>query len=268
MNLLEKTQTLIHDYEFSPSEENGANFIVDENIIEKEIESANLGKDDIVLEIGPGFGYLTERIAQISKVIAVEKDVKLYSYLVNKFELNQNVTLINADFLTLVPPKFTKIISNPPYMIVDRILNKLIRYSFNLGVMILPNSLSDTLLSDKDDTRFSFILKKFFRFEYLIDVPKECFFPQPRVKSQMLRLWKKERDIQNFVLSMEESLVKNAILAADQFLNGKTKRESRQRLADLLLDNKDITAIQNKPIKTLNLEELKHLCNFLEGIDN
>ncbi len=268
MSLLEKTQTLIRDYNFSPSEENGANFLIDERTIEKEVQSAELNENDIVLEIGSGFGYLTEQIAKKSKVIAIEKDVKLFSYLVNKFELNQHVILINGDFLDLIPPRFTKVVSNPPYIIVDRILNKLSRYEFDSGVMILPNSLSETILIDGKETRFSFILKKFFDFEYIMDVPKEYFFPSPRVKSQMLKLSKKPRDIFNFVLSMEDSLVKNALLSADQLFKKDTKRESREWLSDIASDksNKRLLEIKDKPIKTLNLAELKYLCEFLQSV--
>ena len=262
MSLYNEIRTLMNDYSFTPSEENSENFVVDENILNKEISSAELSSNDIVLEIGSGFGFLIDRIIKICPVIAVENDTKLFSYLTNKYELNQKVTLINADFLEMIPPSFTKIISNPPYGIVDRIMYKLIHYDFLSGVMILPKTLSDTLLDGKS-TRLSFILKQFFSFEKIMDVQKEAFFPVPRVTSEMMKFTRLKESMMNRVLLYENSLVKNAILIAYQDLNRKTKRESREALASIAKDD-DLNRILTRTVKSLNLNELQLLYDRLK----
>ncbi|MCW1301835.1 MAG: methyltransferase [Candidatus Parvarchaeota archaeon] len=261
--LLDTTIKLVNDFKLENLSLEGQNFIVDEDILDKEIEHADLRKDDIVVDIGAGFGYITARVAKICRVIAIEKDFRLYSYMVSTLELNKNVELINQDVMEMVLPEFTKIVSNPPYSIVDRLLLKIARYDFEGGVMILPNTLAESLASsrEKDETVLSFSLRQFMDFELICDVQKDKFYPPPRVTSKMVKFIKKEEDFVQRVLDEPGSLVKNAILAADQTFNSNTKRTSRERLADRI---KEIEDISNKTVKQLNLEELKRLVRFLE----
>ncbi len=258
--LLNRTSLLIKDFKLDQLNDSGQNFLVDEEIIKKEIGAAELSKDDIVLDIGAGFGYELAEIIKTCAAIGVEKDVKIFSYLINKYELNPNVKLVNGDILKLVLPKFTKLITNPPYNIVDNILNKLIRYDFLSGVMILPNTISQKLLSGTASNKFSMIQKIFFDFSDVMVVPKEAFYPIPRVTSRMLLIKKKPADFMQSVMLKDEMTVKNAILRTHQELSNKTKRESRGLFSGV--DNSSLT-FKDKEIKKLNFEELKTLLDFL-----
>lgn len=260
--LLETTIKLVEDFKLGNLEREGQNFIVDEATLDEEIRQADLGKRDTVVDIGAGFGYITEKAVRRCRVIAIEKDYRLYSYLVSMLELNANVKLINQDAMEMVLPAFTKIVSNPPYSIVDRLLLKIARYEFEMGVMILPNSLAESLIdqSGSKETTLSLSLKQFMDFRLICDVSRDRFYPPPRVTSKMVGFLKRKADITQKVLSEPGSLVKNAVLIADQTLNSRTKRESRVRLAERM---KRIENISGKSVKQLNLAELRKLLAFI-----
>ncbi len=260
--LLSETKMLIDGLGLKELDKNSQNFLTDESIIESEIENAELVGTDVVLDIGTGFGYGINKIASICRIICVEKDVKIFSYLINKYELNGNVELINSDFLTLVPPAFTKVISNPPYSIVDRVLNKLLRYKFELGVMILPKTISDGLcgLSGSKRTKFSTVQRIFLDFNPIMQIPNTAFYPQPRVTSTMVKIKRKPNDFLQEVMKRDEMTVKNSILRAYQDLKNKTKRESKEILDPM---EEALADIKNKEVKKLSLQELDQLTEYI-----
>lgn len=258
--LLDTTIKLVRDFELENLDKEGQNFLIDENLLNKEIESADLNKKDVVLDIGAGFGYITERAAKLCNVVAIEKDFRLYSYLVSTFELNKNVVLINNDITDMILPKFTKIVSNPPYNIVDRILLKISRYEFVNGVMILPNTLANSLTEGVNETVLSFSLKQFMDFKVICEVEKDKFYPPPRITSKMVWVGRRRTDIVQKVLDRSDSLVKNAILEADSEMNSKTKRNSKDYLLERISYIEDIS---RKTIKQLNLKELSTLVKFI-----
>ncbi len=260
-NILDLTLKLINDYKLDVNEDEGQNFIVDEEVIKKEIESAELKNEDVVLEIGAGFGTLTREIAKISKVIAVEKDFRLFSYLIDKFETDERIMLINDDFLDIIPPKFNKLVSNPPYNIIDRILYKLNKYDFELGVMIMPKTVSDKLISENIDSKFILIEKTFFSFQKIMDVKNDAFYPMPRVTSVMVKFYRNKPSLAQYVLLKDEMTTKNAIIRSlwDNFK--KTKKESRAD-ADNIIDKYNIK-FEDKAVGNLNLNEMKILINAL-----
>jgi 16S rRNA (adenine1518-N6/adenine1519-N6)-dimethyltransferase len=260
-DLLDKTILLINDFKLNDLDAYGQNFLVDETIIKKEVASAELKKEDVVLDIGTGFGYLLEEIKKMCDVIGVEKDVKIFSYLLNKYELSKEVKLINGDVLKIVFPPFTKIVSNPPYTIVDRILNKLTRYVFDSGVMILPKTIADGLTGPSKTNKFFITQKIFFDFKEVMEVPKEAFYPAPRVISKMIKFEKRPYDFIQGIMKRDEMTVKNAILRSHQELGDKTKRESKEFLAGLDMEK---LKFKDKEIKSLTTDELTTLISFVE----
>jgi Dimethyladenosine transferase (rRNA methylation) len=102
-DLLKDAKLLIAGLNLKDLDISGQNFLIDEDILKKEIDSADLNFDDTVLNIGSGFGYEINLISKVCKVIGVEKDVKIFSYLINKYELSDKVQLINEDFLMFIP---------------------------------------------------------------------------------------------------------------------------------------------------------------------
>ena len=119
-------------------------FIKDKSTIEREIELANLHKDDIVLEIGAGSGNLTKYISKKCKVIAVEKDERMKKFL----ELeNVSIVIVDAlDYLSKPQHKFNKIISNIPYYISQSIILKLLELDWEICVLIVQKEFAEKLL--------------------------------------------------------------------------------------------------------------------------
>lgn len=261
-DLLDATKTLIKDYGINDAKIKDQIFLVDEGVLDREVMSQNLKQSDVVLEIGPGFGYLTEKISKLCKVVAVETDVKLHSYLINKYELNEKVQLINADILSTVIPKFNKIISNPPYNIVDRIFSKLIHYDFESGTMVLPKNISEDLINDASNKKFPLVQRQFFEFSQLEVVPKESFYPQPRVISIMLKFSRKPKSLVQLVLKRDEMTVKNSIERAYQDIEMQTKRESRASVAAI---QEKLGELGKKEVKKLDYQEISKLIEALQS---
>jgi 16S rRNA (adenine1518-N6/adenine1519-N6)-dimethyltransferase len=131
VELLEETRKICKLYDINPARSKGQNFLVNEDVYDKIIESADLGKDDLVLEVGPGLGFLTEKLAQkVKKVLSVELDDKLAELLKIRLLANgiKNVEIINQDIIELLNSQefkeldefkkgSYKIVANLPYNI-------------------------------------------------------------------------------------------------------------------------------------------------------
>ena len=96
MDLLEQIKEICKQNNIIPSRSKGQNFLIDEGVYEQMVEYAELNIDDVVLEVGPGLGILTEKLAQkVKKVVAVELDDKLSVFLKSKFKNSQKVEIVN-----------------------------------------------------------------------------------------------------------------------------------------------------------------------------
>lgn len=107
----------------------GQNFLVNPRVVENILRAANLNRKELVIEVGPGFGILTEALLrEAKKVIAIEKDTRLFSFLCEKFKTVKNLELIHDDALKFSPPKVPYyFIANLPYSITSPLLNHFIK---------------------------------------------------------------------------------------------------------------------------------------------
>ena len=171
----------------------GQNFLIDPNIAQLEVYYADIKKDDVVLEIGPGKGILTNLIAKnAKKVIAIEIDNNLLTSL--KETLPSNVILIHNDILKLDfknLPKFNKVVSNLPYQISSPITFKLLDYSFNLAVLLYQKEFAERIIAKPGSKQYSRLsVNAYYKSEcsLLKIVPKNVFYPIPKVDSAMIKL--------------------------------------------------------------------------------
>src|SRR3989304_343800 len=119
----------------------GQHFLIDESVVRKIIDFANISPDDTVVEIGPGRGILTSKLSEMSKrVIAIEIDRRLCSFLQDRLSTYKNISIINADALSYnydeIPERF-KVVSNLPYYLSTPITFKLIENRERIIDMIL-----------------------------------------------------------------------------------------------------------------------------------
>lgn len=171
----------------------GQHFLVDLSVACREVEYAQITKDDIVLEIGPGTGIITRLLAQKAKqVIAIEIDQRLVEQLTTT--LPANVTLITGDAVRIdfqELPRFTKIVSNLPYQISSPITFKFLSCSFSKAVLIYQKDFAERLVAapgTKQYSRLTVGVSYKAQCRMLEDVPRHCFSPPPSIESSIVEL--------------------------------------------------------------------------------
>ncbi len=196
-------KTVLRNKKIWPNKMLGQNFLINEKIIEKIMQAADVSKNDVILEIGPGLGALTIELAKKAKlVLAVEKDRKLVEYLREKFKHVDNVKIICDDILQfqgLTSEQLTdyKIISNVPYNITSPILNKFItsEYPPRKMVLMIQKEVADRLVAKAGNSQRGFmtVLVEYFADVRLeINVPKIDFYPVPDVDSAVISIAQKD----------------------------------------------------------------------------
>tara|TARA_Y100000590_G_scaffold466052_1_gene640173 strand:- start:713 stop:1519 length:807 start_codon:yes stop_codon:yes gene_type:complete len=189
----------------------GQNFLTDQNIISKIIKIGNINKNKIVLEIGPGYGSLTNGIISMhpKKIIAVEKDKKLYLILKKKFENLKNVKIINQDFLELVKDnnleKDIIVFGNLPYNISTKILASLIMLKkwppwYDLLILMFQKEVADRITAKthtKEFSRLTVLANWRLEIKKHFVISKNCFFPKPKINSTLLSFKPKKSNLIN-----------------------------------------------------------------------
>ena len=192
--------------EFGFKKKFGQNFIVDENIINSIITKANITKDSMVIEIGPGAGSLTYKLATNAKqVLCYEIDTKLQNVLEENLKEFENVDIIYQDFLKadvkkdLANYQFETlyVIANLPYYITTPIIVKLIEDEISVDkiVVMVQKEVGDRFKAQpgsKDYGSLSVYLNYFFEISKLMDVSRNIFIPKPNVDSIVVELKRKE----------------------------------------------------------------------------
>jgi len=211
-----------------PTKRKGQNFLVNGRVLEKIIEAADLKSDDIVLEIGPGLGILTEALAKkVKKVIAVELDKKLTVFLKEKFEhahcvrcsptnykygtnlqitnktavsptqKNNNVEIIQGDILKISNNQLSitnyqyKLVANLPYQITGAVLRKFLVEAPKpkLMILMLQKEVVERIMDKNKKTAIiSLVVKLFGQPEMAGFVSKNNFWPRPKVDSAILKI--------------------------------------------------------------------------------
>ncbi len=192
INLLRRAKHLLRLYGFFPKKRLGQNFTVNSDILHRLVSYASLTKDDVILEVGAGFGFLTQLLStKCKKVVAVEVDSTLVSFLRKQLHGLQNVDLIEGDILKVSLPPFNKVVSAPPYSISSPLLFHLLERKFDWAVLILQKEFAERLaasVGSKDYGRLTVTIYYRADVELLDYVPRNMFYPPPDVDSMMVRL--------------------------------------------------------------------------------
>ncbi|MCR3957094.1 MAG: 16S rRNA (adenine(1518)-N(6)/adenine(1519)-N(6))-dimethyltransferase RsmA [Gudongella sp.] len=181
----------------------GQNFLIDGNIVRKIVKSADIGKDDYVLEIGPGMGTLTEELAlNAKKVIAVEIDERLRPVLAETLEPYDNVEVVYGDVLKLPLREIienkcggqpVKVVANLPYYVTTPIIGRLIEEELplvSISVMV-QKEVADRMVArahTKDYGSLTLFVGFYTEPQIMMKVPKTVFMPQPKIDSSVIRL--------------------------------------------------------------------------------
>jgi 16S rRNA (adenine1518-N6/adenine1519-N6)-dimethyltransferase len=168
----------------------GQHILKDKNVIRRQIDYAEIEKSETILEIGPGMGALTFELAKrANKVIAIEKDPRLYSYLIDK--VPKNVEIIKADVLDVDLPRFHCIVSNIPYQISSQVVFKVLDYEFRIGILMFQKEFAQRMAAGPKEKSYSRLSVNTYykaRCRILEHVPRNAFFPQPDVDSAVVEI--------------------------------------------------------------------------------
>lgn len=197
------TAQVIKKYGFSFQKKFGQNFLIDANILEKIIASAEITKEDCVIEIGPGIGTMTQYLAENAReVVAVEIDKNLIPILKETLKEYENVSILNKDILKvdlnrLVKEKNDgrpiKVVANLPYYITTPIIMGLFESYVPLSsiTIMVQKEVADRMQvgpGTKDYGALSLAVQYYAKPEIMLNVPPACFMPRPNVGSAVIRL--------------------------------------------------------------------------------
>ncbi len=176
-----------------PKKSLSQNFLIDKNISKKILESTDV-KNETVLEIGPGYGFMTDTIMKYNpkKVIIIEKDFQLFKFLEKKYSKNNKIEIILGDILKYNLSKFKNliIISNLPYNISTKIILHLFYFNKNISEMIV---MVQKEVSQKFDynlpkmNKYKFLTKIVSSYDKCFDVSPNVFIPKPKVISTVVK---------------------------------------------------------------------------------
>lgn len=203
LGIPQNTIAVLQKYGFNFQKKFGQNFLIDTNVLDKIISSAEITKDDCVLEIGPGIGTMTQYLAESAReVVAVEIDKALIPILQDTLSAYDNVTVINEDILkvdinAIVQERNQgrpiKVVANLPYYITTPIIMGLFEQHVPLQsiTIMVQKEVADRMQvgpGTKDYGALSLAVQYYAQPKIVANVPPNCFIPRPNVGSAVIRL--------------------------------------------------------------------------------
>lgn len=203
MNLEKETKFIMNKYNITANKNYGQNFLIDENVVQEIVEKAEVNKEDLVIEIGPGLGNLTKYLLESAgKVICIELDTKVIKILNDRFSLFNNFELINNDVLKVDLNELiksnsqfskVKVVANLPYYITTPIIMKLLEEHLDLeSITVMVQKEVALRLTEKPGQKetgaITYTINYYTNPTLEINVSKECFIPSPKVDSAVIKL--------------------------------------------------------------------------------
>ncbi len=202
MSVLKDTKFILDKYHIYANKSLGQNFLIDDDSVCGIIESANISKDDLVIEIGPGLGTITkELLDRAGKVICIELDERMIGILNDRFALYDNFRIINEDVLKVDLNKLikeekiknTKIVANLPYYITTPIIMKLLeeRLDIDTITVMIQKEVAERLVAEPgkgESGAITYAIHYYTKPRVILQVPNTAFIPEPKVNSTVIQL--------------------------------------------------------------------------------
>lgn len=281
-NLYQETKFIMNKYHIIANKSLGQNFLISEEAVNSIVESAEITKQDLIIEIGPGLGTLTQRlIEKAGKVICIELDTRMVNIITERFALYDNIEIINKDVLKVNLKELikeqkqrynlqnAKVVANLPYYITTPIIMKLLedRLDIESITIMIQKEVAERIVTKPGDNlsgAITYGIHYYTEPEYVTEVSHEAFIPAPEVDSQVIKLNIRKQpavDVKN-----EEKLFKIIKLAFMQrrktlvnALSNGDIFESKQEIEEML-QNLDInTKIRGEK---LTLEQFAKIANY------
>ena len=195
-----KTQDLVKKYNFKFSKSLGQNFLIDDSVLTDIVDGAEVNKDDLIIEIGPGVGSLTAQlIGKAKKVVSIELDNDLIPILQEELGQYENFTLIHKDALKvdfneiIGDEKSVKLVANLPYYVTTPIIVKLLKdnYNFKSLTIMIQKEVAERINAEpncKEYGALSLLVQYYCDTKIVRKVSPVSFIPRPKVDSIVIRL--------------------------------------------------------------------------------
>ena len=257
-------KSLLRKYGITPRKKWSQYFLISRSVIQVMASYAR----GVVLEIGPGLGFITQELAKrADKVVAIEKDRKMVEILKNEYQFD-NVEIIEGD-ITLIDLKdipFDRVISNIPYHISSEITFELLDCDFELGILSYQKEFAERLVSvlpSLEASRLSIMAQVKAKWEILQSVPRGNYYPVPKTDCSLVKVEPCEivstdsffEAIVRGLYSHKRKTVKNALISSRD-LTGISKEVFQQRQIPFA----------ERRVWSLTLEELCHLVSYLRTL--
>lgn len=281
LGIPQNTIAVLQKYNFTFQKKYGQNFLIDSHVLEKIMDAAEIGKDDCVVEIGPGIGTMTQYLAErAGEVVAVEIDKNLIPILTDTLADYKNVSIINEDILKVDLNRIVeeknggrpvKIVANLPYYITTPIIMGLFENHVpvkSITVMV-QKEVADRMQvgpGTKDYGALSLAVQYYAKPEIVAIVPPNCFIPRPNVASVVIRLTCHEKK----PVEVKDEKGMFALIRASFNQRRKTLANSLSNAQNLSLTREQVTealeSMQLSPTirgEALTLEQFAALADIL-----
>lgn len=281
-SLYNKTKFMLNKYKLSANKNLGQNFLINNEVVEKIVNSAEVNKEDLVIEIGPGLGNLTEYLLEkAGKVIAIELDNRMIEILQDRFSLYNNFELLNQDVLKVdldeliknnksEKIKRVKIVANLPYYITTPIIMKLLEEKLDIEsiTVMIQKEVADRLIAkpgNKLSGAITYCVYYYATAESVTIVENNSFIPEPAVDSEVIRLLIRKQhpveleDESEFFKLIKVSFMQRRKTLINSIVNGgivSNKEEAKNLFDELELD-------YNVRGETLTIEQFARMSNYL-----
>ncbi len=231
----------------------GQNFLFDQNIAKKIVKQTILNSKNVI-EIGPGYGFLTDMIIKEKpkKLFLYEKDSNISFYLKKKYRHTKNITVVNEDILNSDLNYFNKviIIANLPYNISTKIIRKIFKLKNNFNEMIVMVQKEVGLKFDfklNPINKYSFLTALCSKYERCFNVSQNVFYPKPKVESSVVK----------FTFNKD----KIDWIKTDNFINKIFINKRKKINKKICIKEKESKKTLDKRIDELNLEDILKIYN-------
>ena len=282
-NILEETKNIMRRYNIKPNKSLGQNFLINSEVVENIVQSSDITKDDMVIEIGPGLGVLTKYLLEkAKKVVCIELDTRMVKILQDRFSEYDNIEIINTDVLKINLNEIieknkgeirkVKVVANLPYYITTPIIMKLIedRLDIESITVMIQKEVADRLIEipgGKNTGAITYTVYYYCTSKKIMEVPNTSFIPEPEVTSEIIKMDLRDKpvvDVENpqimfriikSAFMQRRKTLLNALTNANVFIN---KEQGINTLKELNLK-------ENVRAEELTIQDFSNITKIVFG---
>ena len=284
-NILEETKFIMKKYNIRANKSLGQNFLINSEVVENIVNSSEINKEDMVIEVGPGLGTLTKYLLEkAGKVLCIELDTKMIKILNDRFSKYDNFEIINADVLKVNlneviaenkkngKLKNVKVVANLPYYITTPIIMKLLEEKLDIESITvkIQKEVADRLIEipgGKNTGAITYTVYYYCESEKIMEVPNSSFIPEPEVTSEVIKMnLRKEPGVKVDNPKVMFMIIKSAFMQRRKtLLNALTNTKVFMNKEEGLNILKKLNLNENVRAEELSLQDFANIAQAIAG---